>query len=107
MEGMPNRHHLLPCLFACSVIATGKAYAESADSFADFSLEQLAEIKVTSVLRQETRLADAPASVYVISAADIQRTGATTLPDALQPSAGAGCGFVLHGGCATGMAGAS
>jgi iron complex outermembrane receptor protein len=50
----------------------------------DFSLEQLSDIVVTSVARQPGRLASAPASVYVISGADIARSGVTTLPEALR-----------------------
>ncbi|WP_167759864.1 TonB-dependent receptor plug domain-containing protein [Massilia horti] len=57
---------------------------QSAPSLADYSLEQLSEIVVTSVSRQETRLGAAPASIYVISGADIQRSGAATLPEALR-----------------------
>lgn len=53
-------------------------------SLLDYSLEQLTDIVVTSVSRQETRLADAPASIYLISAADIRRAGAATLPEALR-----------------------
>ncbi|MDB5962592.1 MAG: TonB-dependent receptor [Massilia sp.] len=50
----------------------------------DFSLEQLTDVVVTSVSRQETRLAETPASVYLISGADIRRAGATSLPEALR-----------------------
>ena len=57
---------------------------QSAPSLVDFSLEQLADIVVTSVSRQETRLAEAPASIYIISGADIRRAGATSLPEALR-----------------------
>jgi iron complex outermembrane receptor protein len=61
-----------------------RAAGQSGESLADYSLEQLSDIVVTSVSRQETRLADAPASVYVISGADIRRAGASTLPEALR-----------------------
>jgi iron complex outermembrane receptor protein len=54
------------------------------DALADYSLEQLSDIVVTSVARQETRVADAPAAVYVITGSDIARAGATTLPEALR-----------------------
>lgn len=50
----------------------------------DFSLEQLSDVLVTSVSRQETRLLEAPASIYLISGADIRRSGATSLPEALR-----------------------
>jgi iron complex outermembrane receptor protein len=52
--------------------------------WADYSLEQLSDIAVTSVSRQSEPLARAAASVFVISAADIARSGATTLPEVLR-----------------------
>lgn len=51
---------------------------------ADYSLEQLSDIVVSSVSRQDEVLARAPASVFVITGADIRRSGATTLPEALR-----------------------
>ncbi|OGB23674.1 MAG: hypothetical protein A3I66_24410 [Burkholderiales bacterium RIFCSPLOWO2_02_FULL_57_36] len=48
------------------------------------SLEQLADIVVTSVSRRQERLADAAASIFVISHEDIRRSGATSLPEALR-----------------------
>ena len=56
----------------------------TASSLADLSLEDLANLEITSVSRRAERLADAPASVYVITAADIRRSGATSLPEALR-----------------------
>jgi iron complex outermembrane receptor protein len=64
--------------------AHARAAGQVGESLADYSLEQLSDIVVTSVSRQETRLADAPDSIYVISGADIRRAGATTLPEALR-----------------------
>ncbi len=55
----------------------------SAD-LAELSLEQLADVVVTSVSRREERLAEAAASIYVINAEDIRRSGATSLPEALR-----------------------
>jgi iron complex outermembrane receptor protein len=52
--------------------------------FADMSLEELSNIEVTSVSRRQERLADAPASIYVITREDIRRSGATSLPEALR-----------------------
>src|SRR5580658_3551644 len=50
----------------------------------DLSLEQLSNIEVTSVSRRPESLQDAPASIYVITADDIRRSGANTLPEALR-----------------------
>ncbi|KQV50954.1 hypothetical protein ASC93_09765 [Massilia sp. Root335] len=51
--------------------------------FVDLSIEELANIDVTSVSRRPERLQDAPASVFVITADDIRRSGARTLVEAL------------------------
>lgn len=51
---------------------------------ADLSIEELANIQVTSVSKRPERLQDAPASVFVIGAEEIRRSGADTLPEALR-----------------------
>jgi iron complex outermembrane receptor protein len=51
---------------------------------ADLSIEELSNIPVTSVSRHAERLADAPASIFVITGEDIRRSGATRLPEALR-----------------------
>ncbi len=48
------------------------------------SLEQLGTIVVTSVSRRRERLADVSTSIFVISAQDIHRAGATTVGEALR-----------------------
>ena len=48
------------------------------------SLEELANIEVFSVSKKTERLADAPASIFVITAEDIRRSGATSIPEALR-----------------------
>ncbi len=48
------------------------------------SIEELSNIKITSVSRQAERLSDAPASIYVITGEDIRRSGALTLAEALR-----------------------
>jgi iron complex outermembrane receptor protein len=81
------RHFLPTCAvtWLTLLLPCGADASEPVDAtLADFSLEQLTEIVVTSVSRQESRLGDAPASIYVISGADIRRSGATTLPEALR-----------------------
>jgi iron complex outermembrane receptor protein len=56
------------------------------DSFdlADLSLEELMDIKVELVARRPQRLADVPAAAAVLTAEDIRRAGARTIPDALR-----------------------
>ena len=48
------------------------------------SLEELANLQVTSVSRRAERLADAPAALYVITGEDIRRAGVSSLPEALR-----------------------
>ena len=64
------------------------AFASAAEpkikDLADLSLEQLGDIEVTSVSRRTERLGDAAASIFVITAADIRRSGVGSLPEALR-----------------------
>ncbi|HTJ96772.1 MAG TPA: TonB-dependent receptor [Rhodocyclaceae bacterium] len=53
-------------------------------ALADLSFEELANIEVTSVSKRAERLSDAPAAIFVISADDIRRSGAISLPEALR-----------------------
>ncbi|MES1989047.1 MAG: Plug domain-containing protein, partial [Pseudomonadota bacterium] len=48
------------------------------------SIEDLANIEITSVSRRAERLQDAPASIVVITNEDIRRSGATSIPEALR-----------------------
>ncbi|WP_172642472.1 TonB-dependent siderophore receptor [Azoarcus sp. KH32C] len=72
-----------PLLFAL-ISGTSEAADLVAANLADLTLEQLGNIEVTTVSRAPERLQDAPASVYVITADAIRRSGATTLPEALR-----------------------
>src|SRR5579871_3187705 len=49
-----------------------------------FSLEELMNLEVTSVAAKEQNLSRAAAAVYVITAEDIRRSGATNIPDLLR-----------------------
>lgn len=54
------------------------------EDMASLSLEDLSNIRVTSVSRRSEPVADAAASIYVISGESITRAGAATLPEALR-----------------------
>ena len=56
----------------------------SDQDLARLSLEELAMIEVTSVSRRPEVLADAAAAIFVISAEDIRRSGANSLPEVLR-----------------------
>jgi iron complex outermembrane receptor protein len=84
----------LPILLLGLAAATSAQAGERADGeragperqaeFADLSIEELANIDVTSVSKRPERLQDAPASVFVITADDIRRAGSRSLPEALR-----------------------
>jgi iron complex outermembrane receptor protein len=68
-------------------LATGPAVAAAATDLAglaDLSIEELADVQITSVSRRAERLGDAAASVYLITSHALRRSGATTLPQALR-----------------------
>jgi iron complex outermembrane receptor protein len=64
--------------------AAGLAHSQQLAQLGDLSLEQLTQIKVTSASRREERLVEAPASIYVITAEDIRRSGANTIGEVLR-----------------------
>src|SRR5262245_18841273 len=69
---------------SAAVPTTARAEDTAPDNLAEFSLEELSNIEITTVSKRAERLADAPASVFVITADDIRRSGATSLPEALR-----------------------
>ena len=76
--------------FACALLAGSLAAqphpgsAQSIEELRNLSLEQLVEIKVSSVSKSAEPLSDAPAAIYVISHEDVIRSGATTIPEMLR-----------------------
>ena len=77
---------LASCVVACWLGAAPSAQAQAAadTTLADLSLEDLANLQITSVSRRVQRISDAAASVYVITAEAIRRSGASSLPEALR-----------------------
>ena len=83
----------LPLLIVLCVVAGQFTAAQAAqgqgdqgflERLAQMSLEELGEMQVTSVVRQQAPLEESAASLYVITAEDIRRSGATTLPEVLR-----------------------
>jgi iron complex outermembrane recepter protein len=60
------------------------ANPEAAAKLAHLSIEELGDIEITSVSKRTELLSDAAASVYVITADDIRRSGATSIPEILR-----------------------
>lgn len=72
----------------CAVILSLTAICASAtDEIAilkGLSLDELADVEVTIASRRPQRIVDTSSAVYVISADDIKRSGAKTIPDLLR-----------------------
>src|SRR5437899_10679268 len=56
----------------------------SAEALKKLSIEQLMNLEVTSVSRRAERVAQAASAIEVITQADIRRSGASSLPEALR-----------------------
>ncbi|TFZ08590.1 TonB-dependent receptor plug domain-containing protein [Ramlibacter humi] len=70
-----------------AAMTAGAAQAQqtaTATQLADLTLEQLGNLEITSVSGRAQSLQQAAASVYVITAQDIRRSAATSLPEALR-----------------------
>ncbi|MES2296841.1 MAG: TonB-dependent receptor [Pseudomonadota bacterium] len=117
------RHRAWPALawtagrafsLACGalVLTAGAARADAAGDqrLADLSLEELSKIQITSVSKRPEPLSGAAASVFVITAEDIRRCGAASLPEVLRMAPNLQVGQVSAAGyaiSARGMNGSS
>jgi iron complex outermembrane receptor protein len=54
------------------------------DKLLAMSLEDLMDLEVTLVSKKKEKLFTAPAAIYVVTAEDIRRSGATSIPEALR-----------------------
>ena len=68
--------------------AQDDARERAASSLKRLSLEELAEIEVTSMGRRGERLSRTAAAIYVITAEEIRRSGARSLPEVLRLATG-------------------
>jgi iron complex outermembrane receptor protein len=57
---------------------------ESFTDLTDLGLEELLDVEVSLVTRRKQRLADAPGSISVLTAEDIERSGMTSIPELLR-----------------------
>ncbi|HEX8381912.1 MAG TPA: TonB-dependent receptor [Sphingomonas sp.] len=69
-------------LGACLLSAA--AAAQSVDDLRNLSIDQLAEIEVTSASKRPEPVSAAPAAIYVITGDDVVRSGAPSLAEALR-----------------------
>jgi iron complex outermembrane receptor protein len=69
---------------ACPAFAQLTAAADQITQLSRMSLEELANVEVTSVSKAPQNLSTAPASIYVITGEEIARSGVTSIPEALR-----------------------
>lgn len=76
----------MTCLAAGLMTAwlSTSALAEQSPDFLQVSLDQLADIEVTSVSKKSEKASEAPAAIHVITQEDIRRSGATSIPETLR-----------------------
>lgn len=74
----------------CSFTFTPLAYGADDDleRLQQLSLEEMLNVKVTSVSKREEKASEAAAAVFVITQEDIRRSGVTTIQDALRMAPG-------------------
>src|SRR6202051_4679539 len=73
------RLHHLSLLFAMFLTVPAWPQQKPVD-LTERSMEDLMNIEVTSVTKKEEKLARTAAAIFVITAEDIRRSGATTIP---------------------------
>jgi iron complex outermembrane recepter protein len=83
LRPLPRRLVVLLAGLACALPAAAEPQGRDGQ-LADLSIEELSGIEVVSVSKKPETLLDAPASVFVITAEDIRRSGAASLPEALR-----------------------
>ncbi len=79
--------------------------AQTPKQLKSLSLEQLGNIEVTTANKWPTELWDTPSAVYVITADDIRRSGATSIADALRLAPGVEVGRLSSTTWAVGIRG--
>ncbi|TKB60996.1 MAG: TonB-dependent receptor [Nitrospira sp.] len=98
MSGSGRHTHSAHCLLALSLVglalyspnaqqalaADPDRQQESASDLTELSLEDLLNVKVTSVTKQAQPLAQTTAAIFVLTQEDIRRSGATSIPEALR-----------------------
>lgn len=78
---------LLPLVIAIALAALPGAALPQTDAL-DMSLEELLTAEVTAASRKAQRLNDVAAAAFIISREDIERSGATSIPEALRMAPG-------------------
>lgn len=86
-DGSPTATGRILSLALLALLFAASASAQSPQEVPDISrmsIEELMNMEVTSVAKRPQRVADAAAAVFVITQEDIRRSGAASIPEALQ-----------------------
>lgn len=81
---LPRGGLLVLCVSAALEAGHVPAAGAAEQELFNLPLEDLLNVQVISVSRKSQRVADSAAAVYVLSGEDIQRSGATSVPEALR-----------------------
>ena len=87
MRLLHSLYVVLP-LILISLSSLGLAQDSTQVDFSGFSLEELLDVEVVSISRQAEGIQGAAAAVFVISAEDIRRSGALSIPEVLRLAPG-------------------
>ena len=81
-----NFRRLIPggLLVAALLFQTNPSFAQSVEDLRDLSIEELANIQISSVSKSVEPLGDAPAAIFVITHDAIIRSGANSIPEMLR-----------------------
>ena len=101
---------LLPVFLLCSVLQAQASPPATQTSntpkrLKDLSLEELGNVEVVTYSKTPAELWDTPAAIYVITSDDIQRSGATSIADALRLAPGVEVGRLSSTTWAVGIRG--
>lgn len=83
-KGLKPASTMLASILVCAVCSDVTAEQNAVDKLLSLTLEELMEIEVITSARHPEKVSTLPASVQVITREQIQRSGATGLPDALR-----------------------
>ncbi len=76
---------IVAAAIAAAILGAAEVHgAEPIEALSRMSLEELANVEITSVSKSAELLRSAPAAIYVITHDDILRSGATSLPEVLR-----------------------
>lgn len=75
---------LTMAIILSAAAARGQRVGAPTDELTNLSVDELFRLEVTSVGRKAQELSKAPAAIFVLTADDIRRSGATSIPEALQ-----------------------